>query len=124
MNGTPDFLKHPIDFWYMPGAPAAYKAFREGWALYAEFLGKELNVYDEDPTQLVGYYSKNLVRGAKIAVDTGIHFYGWSRKKALDFMLENTPLDLEMAELEVDRCITSPGKFLIFCKEKKQTILK
>jgi uncharacterized protein (DUF885 family) len=94
-------------FWFMPGAPAAYNAFREGWALYAEFLGKEMNVYE--PSQLIGYYSKNLVRAAKIAVDTGIHFYGWSKKKALDFMLENTPLRLEMAEFEVDRCITNPG---------------
>ncbi len=42
-----------------------FGAFIEGWGLYAEFLGNELKVFEEDPTQWIGFYSMNLLRAAR-----------------------------------------------------------
>ena len=74
----------------------------EGWALYAESLGKELGLY-EDPYDLLGYYSWNLLRAARLVIDTGIHALGWNRQKAIDYMLDNTAAGKNLAESEIDR---------------------
>ncbi len=57
-----------------------YTGFIEGWALYAEWLGHEMGLYEEDPLDLLGFYSWNLLRGARLVVDTGLHAFGWSRQ--------------------------------------------
>ena len=57
----PNFLKFRIDSWYEPSATPSYTAFVEGWGQYAEHLGFEMKIFDEDPHQLIGYYSYNLV---------------------------------------------------------------
>lgn len=71
-----------------------------------------MGLYDDDPFQLIGFYSMNLMRAARLVVDTGLHAFGWSRQKALDFLLANTALGLPICELEVDRYLSIPGKFL------------
>ena len=83
--------------------------FEEGWALYAEFLGNELGLFS-DPRDLLGYYSFNLLRASRLVVDTGVHYMGWSRKRMVDFIYENTSLSRKFSEIQADRYITWPGQ--------------
>ncbi len=110
----PDFIKYAIAFWHPPGAPPVYTAYREGWSLYAEYLGHEMNLYEDDPIQLIGYYSMDLLRAARQVVDTGLHVFGWSRQKSIEFLLDNTAMSYPICEHEVDRYITIPGTFWHF----------
>ena len=75
----------------------------EGWGLYSEWLGFELGLYTEDPLAKFGSYSLNLLRAARLVVDTGLHALGWSRQRALDYLVENTPASREVLAQEVDR---------------------
>ena len=60
--------------------------------------------------QLIGFYSFNLLRACRLVVDTGIHAMGWSRQKAVDYLLENSALSKDFVEQEIDRYITWPGQ--------------
>jgi uncharacterized protein (DUF885 family) len=83
--------------------------FAEGWALYAERLAGELDLYS-GPLDEIGLLSDQAARAARLVVDSGIHTKGWSRQKALDYMLNNTawpPVDLES---EINRYIAWPGQ--------------
>ena len=93
----------------VPSAPPGFTAFLEGWGLYAEYLGHELGVF-EDPYQLLGFYSFNLMRSIRLVVDTGIHHFKWSRQKAIDYMLANADFPRDLVENEIDRYITWPGQ--------------
>ena len=96
--------------WSSPSCPSTYSAFVEGWALYSEHLGLELELYEEDPFQLVGFYSFNLLRASRLVVDTGMHALNWTRKEAVDYLLENSALSYQHVETEIDRYITWPGQ--------------
>ena len=92
---------------------AWYAAYGEGWALYAEGLGPELGLM-RDPFSDFGRLADELLRAARLVVDTGIHARGWSRRQALDYLNANTanpPLD---NEAEVDRVIARPGEVLAY----------
>jgi len=83
--------------------------FAEGWALYSERLAGELGLYS-GPLDEIGLLSDQAARAARLVVDSGIHTKGWSRQKALDYMLNNTawpPVDLES---EINRYIAWPGQ--------------
>ena len=66
-------------------------AFGEGWALYAESLGTELGMYT-DPYQYLGRLNGEIERAVRLVVDAGIHYKGWSREKAIAYVLENQPV--------------------------------
>lgn len=83
--------------------------YGEGWALYAEWLGHEMGLYD-DPYQHFGQLDMEIFRAARMVVDTGLHAKGWSRERAIRFMENNTSLDRPYIELEVDRYIVWPGQ--------------
>jgi uncharacterized protein (DUF885 family) len=83
--------------------------YGEGWALYAERLGQEMGVYD-DPYQYAGRLNTEVLRAARLVVDTGLHANGWTRGRAVRYMSENTPLDRAFIEQEVDRYIVWPGQ--------------
>jgi uncharacterized protein (DUF885 family) len=88
-------------------------AFIEGWALYAERLGLECGFY-EDPYSQFGRLSMEMWRACRLVVDTGIHWFDWSREKAIQYMQENSGQPLHNIEAEVDRYIAWPGQALAY----------
>ncbi|MFQ5866334.1 MAG: DUF885 family protein, partial [bacterium] len=92
---------------------ASYTAFVEGWGLYAESLGKEAGFY-QDPYSEFGFLSYEMWRALRLVVDTGIHAFGWSRKQAINYMLENSALTQTNVANEVDRYIAWPGQALAY----------
>jgi len=86
-----------------------YSAYGEGWALYAEKLGKEMGLFS-DPYMDFGRLSYEVFRAARLVVDTGIHVLQWSEKQATDYMLSNTPMTAGDIENEVQRYIVLPGQ--------------
>lgn len=88
-------------------------AFVEGWALYAESLGSEVGFYT-DPYSYFGHLTYDAWRACRLVVDTGIHEFGWTRQRAIDYMVANTGLSLRNIENEVDRYIAWPGQALAY----------
>lgn len=92
---------------------ADFTAFVEGWALYAERLGEEIGGY-QDPYQKFGQLQFEAWRACRLVVDTGIHWLGWSREQAIQYMRTNTTLSDHDIEAEVDRYIAWPGQALAY----------
>jgi uncharacterized protein (DUF885 family) len=92
---------------------SGFTAFVEGWALYAERLGLEVGFY-KDPYSNFGRLSYEMWRACRLVVDTGIHYQGWTRKQAIDYMIENTSLSRHNIVAEVDRYISWPGQALAY----------
>jgi uncharacterized protein (DUF885 family) len=90
-----------------------FTVFIEGWALYAERLGLEAGFY-EDPYSDFGRLTMEVWRACRLVVDTGIHYFGWSRQKAIDYMLANTAMSEHDIRAEVDRYIGWPGQALAY----------
>lgn len=88
-------------------------AFGEGWALYAEYLGKEMGIY-RTPYEDFGRLTYEMWRAARLVVDTGMHAMGWSRQQALDFMAGHTALSEHEVTTEIDRYISWPGQALSY----------
>jgi uncharacterized protein (DUF885 family) len=88
-------------------------AYNEGWALYAESLGFELGLF-QDPTQLFGHYNDEMLRAMRLVVDTGLHAQGWSRERAIDYMLKHSAMSATNATAEVERYIADPGQALAY----------
>ena len=88
-----------------------YVAYVEGWALYAESLGKELGLFT-DPYQYYGRLSDEMLRAMRLVVDTGLHTKNWTRAQAIRYMLDNSSLAPTDAEAEVERYIAIPGQAL------------
>src|SRR2546430_9657499 len=89
-----------------------YSAYAEGWALYAEELGKEIGFYKE-PVSDYGRLNSELFRAVRLVVDTGIHDKKWSREKVIDYMHANDTNDA-LAQTEADRYIAWPGQALAY----------
>ena len=122
-EGLPIFLKQGVYHWGVPSAPARYTAYTEGWALYAEYLGQEMGMFVKDKKQIMGFYSWNLLRAARLVVDTGIHALGWSHDKAVDYLYENTAMSRGLCEVQIDRYSSWPGQALAY-KMGEREILK
>jgi uncharacterized protein (DUF885 family) len=88
-------------------------AFIEGWALYAERLGLEAGFY-QDPYSNFGRLSMEMWRACRLVVDTGIHYFDWTRERAIAFMQENSAESIHNIEAEVDRYIGWPGQALAY----------
>jgi uncharacterized protein (DUF885 family) len=88
-------------------------AYGEGWALYAESLGDELGVYD-DPYAKYGYLSSEIFRAARLVVDTGIHAFGWTRERAIRYLVVESGITEPNAIAEVDRYYVNPGQALSY----------
>ena len=90
-----------------------YPAYDEGWALYAETLWREMGV-ETDPFERFGGLSAQLTRAMRLVVDTGIHASGWSRRQAIQYILDHSPAGKEEATSAVDRYIATPGEALAY----------
>jgi len=92
---------------------AGFTAFVEGWGLYSERLGLEVGFYT-DPYQNFGRLSYEMWRACRLVVDTGIHYLGWTREQAIQFMADNSAMTLLNITNEVDRYIAWPGQALAY----------
>ena len=110
----------------LTGLPALQRqrslaVFSEGWGLYAEQLAEETGLYADD-RGLLGSVSTSLMRAARLVVDTGIHAYGWSRERALQFMAEHVPMPREFLADEIDRYVVMPGQALAYLTGKLEIL--
>ena len=111
----------------LPGRPPFRRydyisAFGEGWALYAEKLGLEMDIY-ETPYEHFGRLTYEMWRACRLVIDTGVHAFGWSRQQALDYLSSNTALSMHEVTTEVDRYISWPAQALSY-KLGEYTILR
>lgn len=88
-------------------------AYNEGWALYAESIGKELGLFT-DPYMYYGRLSDEMLRAMRLVVDTGMHAKGWSRQEAIDYMSEHSSMAETDIIAEVERYIAIPGQALAY----------
>jgi uncharacterized protein (DUF885 family) len=91
----------------------SFTAFVEGWGLYAERLGLEAGFYT-DPYSDYGRLTYEMWRACRLVVDTGMHALGWSRQRAIEYMMENTALTALNIRNEIDRYLTMPGQALAY----------
>ncbi len=103
LQGLPKFRLHGLFF----------NAYGEGWALYAEQLGKEVGFY-QDPVSDYGRLSSELFRAVRLVVDTGIHAKGWSRDQVVDFFRKSGAADEPTIQTETDRYISWPAQALSY----------
>jgi len=103
LTGLPKFRQHGLGF----------NAYSEGWALYAEQLGKEVGFY-QDPVSDYGRLSSELFRAVRLVVDTGIHAKGWSRDQVVEFFRKSGAVDEPTIQSETDRYISWPAQALSY----------
>ena len=103
LNGLPKFRLHGLGF----------NAYIEGWALYAEQLGKDIGFY-QDPVSDYGRLSSELFRAVRLVVDTGIHSKGWTRDQVVDFFRKSGAIDEPSIQSETDRYIAWPAQALSY----------
>ena len=103
LTGLPKFRLHGLGF----------NAYIEGWALYAEGLGKEVGFY-QDPVSDYGRLSSELFRAVRLVVDTGIHAKGWSREQVVEYMRKSQAIDEPSVQSETDRYIAWPAQALSY----------
>ena len=102
LEDTPNFRKY-----------SGFTAFVEGWALYSERLGLEAGFY-EDPYSNFGRLTYEMWRACRLVVDPGMHYLGWTRQQAIDFMVANSALTVHNITTEVDRYISWPGQAVAY----------
>ena len=90
-----------------------YGAYGEGWALYTESLGKELGLYT-DPYQYMGALGDEIHRAIRLVVDVAIHTKGWSREKAIGYMMENEAISEQGATAEIERYMAIAAQALSY----------
>ncbi|MEO5811706.1 MAG: DUF885 family protein [Rhodanobacter sp.] len=92
---------------------AGYTAYIEGWALYAEQLGREVGFY-KDPLSYYGHLSDELLRADRLVLDTGVHSKRWTRQQMVDFFHAHSSEDEPSVQAETDRYITWPSQALAY----------
>jgi prolyl oligopeptidase len=104
MQGVPDFRR-----------AFGFTAFVEGWGLYAETLGPELGLA-KSPFERYGKLQQEMMRSARLVVDTGLHAMGWTREKAVETMSVSKGgwINDDFLSSEVDRYIAYPGQALAY----------
>jgi len=106
-------LQQELDIHPLRANGTFFTAFVEGWGLYSERLGIEMGLYDT-PAKQMGRLSYEMWRATRLVVDTGLHSKGWSKQRAVDYMLDNTALTPGNVDAEVNRYMTWPGQALAY----------
>jgi uncharacterized protein (DUF885 family) len=88
-------------------------AYGEGWALYAESLGKEMGVFD-DPWDYYGHLNYAILRANRLVIDTGLHAMGWDLETGVKWMMEHSSMSRDQAAAEVERYVAIPGQALSY----------
>lgn len=88
-------------------------AYGEGWGLYAEKLGVELDIY-ETPYEHFGRLTYEMWRACRLVIDTGVHALGWTREEAQEYLASRTALSVHEVTTEVDRYISWPAQALSY----------
>ena len=88
-------------------------AYGEGWALYAETLGREMGLYD-DPNQYLGHLKDELLRAVRLVTDTGLHTKGWTREQTMQYMMDNEGVIEAEARRATERYMAWPGQALAY----------
>jgi uncharacterized protein (DUF885 family) len=96
-----------------------FTAFVEGWGLYSERLGTDMGLYDT-PQKEMGRLSYQMWRATRLVVDTGIHWKGWDKRRAVAFMKDNSALTDANIDAEVNRYISVPGQALAYMIGKRK----
>jgi len=86
-------------------------AYTEGWALYAETLGKEMGLFDK-PEDYFGHLNDEMLRAARLVVDTGMHSKGWTREQAIQYYKDTLGYSDPVARSEIERYMVWPGQAL------------
>ena len=102
LTGLPEFRRN-----------GGFTAFIEGWGLYSERLGYDMGLY-KDPYSRYGQLVYDMWRAVRLVVDTGIHYFGWSRQKAIDYFIANAAKSEADIVNEIDRYIGWPGQALAY----------
>ncbi|MCA9192625.1 MAG: DUF885 domain-containing protein [Planctomycetales bacterium] len=90
-----------------------YGAYGEGWGLYCESIGAELGLYT-DPRQRIGALGDEIHRAIRLVVDVGMHWKGWTREQALEYMMSNEPISEDGAVAEVERYMAYTAQALSY----------
>jgi uncharacterized protein (DUF885 family) len=101
--------------WELKGVPqfrkvVPFTAYVEGWALYCEWLAKQVGWYENDPFGDLGRLRDELFRAVRLVVDTGIHAKRWTREQAIAYMREKTGMGQKEVKSEIERYIVAPGQ--------------
>jgi uncharacterized protein (DUF885 family) len=88
-----------------------YTAYTEGWALYAERLGKEVGFF-QDPYSYYGHLQDDMLRAIRLVVDTGFHYKHWTRQQVVDFFHDHSAIDEYEVQSETDRYMAVPAQAL------------
>jgi uncharacterized protein (DUF885 family) len=96
-------------------------SFNEGWGLYSEQFADEIGLYSDDVSRL-GMLSFRALRACRLVVDTGIHHFGWSRERAIEFMWDHTATTRSHVRNEIDRYIAWPGQALAYMIGRREIL--
>ncbi len=102
LKDLPDFRQHTY-----------LSSYGEGWALYSEWLGQELGIY-QTPYEEFGRMTYEMWRACRLVIDVGLHAKDWTREQAVDYLASNTALALHNVNTEIDRYIGWPGQALSY----------
>ena len=104
LTGLPKFRLHG----------AGFTAYIEGWALYAEQLGKEVGFYQDPVAATTAASPSELFRAVRLVVDTGMHAKGWTRDQVVAFFRQSGAVDEPTIQSETDRYIAWPAQALSY----------
>ena len=96
-------------------------ACAEGWGLYSERLADEMGLYSDDLARM-GLFAADSWRASRLVVDTGLHAMGWTRRRAITWMADHTPVPRREVETEIDRYISFPGQALAYMVGRREIV--